>query len=407
MNKNQARAWAQTASRAERENMLLSEFGVPPNPALTEDQVRDMLVARINNASWRWRSTYTPPGWTPPAQPTNYGSAVIWVIGSVAGVILIILAGFLLWNLIEEIDDDDDNGDVTVQRRSLDAIASDVRAGRITVTQGIEEARRADYSNADIDKAIQAQVQVPPAATPTPSGQPTQVPTQQSTPRTGGGTSIPTSTGDNNHENRLAAIDQVYWTNGLEAWLKAAGNMTWGSIGKRAEEPEQETFGPPQRTYVAAYQVKTTDLAVQWPACFTTDHPVANYGSKYQPDPTKPSFLYTNVTSFTGNSTLYADCNAGEGLNLLGKNAIGGTNPPPPGFTGKVSTGSGNTGGSVSTITTIEDVKKLGTVIQDLGTGVQIRLTQNVSNLTGFVIQRDNQNVTSARAGELVTIWKQ
>jgi hypothetical protein len=108
------------------------------------------------------------------------------------------------------------------------------------------------------------------------------------------------------HEARLRQLDPIYRTQGLEAWLHAAG-FTYDTLTLKqdARQIEEETLS--DGTIVAAgVQVRVTGLDVPWPDIMTTDQPVPN-GFSYQPDPNNQSRLWSGVEGFSGNATLYVD----------------------------------------------------------------------------------------------------
>lgn len=110
------------------------------------------------------------------------------------------------------------------------------------------------------------------------------------------------------HANRLLQLDSVFRTQGLGAWLGAAG-VRADSITVVARQPEEEIIldanGQP-KIVAAGVQVELKNANIPWPVVITTDQPVPN-GRSYQPDQTNPSRLSTDITGFSGKATLWAD----------------------------------------------------------------------------------------------------
>jgi hypothetical protein len=121
------------------------------------------------------------------------------------------------------------------------------------------------------------------------------------------------------HAARLIALDPIYRTQGLKAWLKAAGfNYDSFTFVKDARQIEEETL--PDGTIVASgVQVIVENLtSTEFPTGFSTDQPVAQ-GDSVQPDPKNKSRVWTNVPTFSGKATLYADLENWGQLNPAAK----------------------------------------------------------------------------------------
>ncbi len=165
---------------------------------------------------------------------------------------------------------------------------------------------------------------VPPSQPPPTTGTVVSTPTPAVTPLrlTAGVVTViaPTSTPvvndrNANHFGRLKSLDPIYRSQGLEAWLRAAG-ITWTSLTPDARQIEEET-SPEGSILAAGVQVKGSNISVPYPNCVTTDDPGEvrkNPSSRqHQPDIHNPSLIYTNVIA-SGTVTIWADCSNWEQL---------------------------------------------------------------------------------------------
>lgn len=103
---------------------------------------------------------------------------------------------------------------------------------------------------------------------------------------------------------RLSALDQVFRTQGTEAWLRAAG-YSWDTLKLRAKQPEEEFVNG--RILASGMQVEATNLSAPWPASLTTDQPAGTAGQWLKAAENNPSQIGTNVTGFNGRATLWTD----------------------------------------------------------------------------------------------------
>ncbi|MBW7955620.1 hypothetical protein H3C66_02700 [Patescibacteria group bacterium] len=209
---------------------------------------------------------------------------------------------------------------------------------------------------------------------------------------------------------RVARLVELNDANtGMEALMRASG-MTFTAVQKDARQPEEETLinaSGDSVLLITGWQVTATNLRVTFPACFTTDLPVAGESISYQPDRNNPSKLYTNnVTPFTGTATVYLDCsNWGQ----IGQQVLDASAPAvePTRTPGAVSTPVPGAQGCL----TITQLDELGTIINVLehpvGTpaGAQITLSVAYTAPTGWVMQKNGQEVTNAAVGETVSLW--
>jgi len=110
---------------------------------------------------------------------------------------------------------------------------------------------------------------------------------------------------------RVARLVSLNEANSTMQTLMSA-SMTFTAAKQDARQPEEEVLVNAAGESVvlkAGWQTTVTNLVVAFPACFTTDLPVAGESVSYQPDPNNPSVLYTNnATPFTGTVTAWFDC---------------------------------------------------------------------------------------------------
>lgn len=262
MNKKQARLWAQdaTRTRAEHEDFLLNEWGFSPPVAWTDPRVRQEVLNRIRDSRWRWRSTWTPPGWTPPARTGIAENWPLAVLATAAGLaILFGVAIGAMWLASDPFDDDD--GTTPAQPTAQPTAA-------------------------------------PPTGTPPPA-------TATAVPPGGGS---PNGDPHDAHFARLESLDPSFRSGGWNAWLNAAG-IQCESI-RDARQPEEETNSKTGRISVSGLQVVAKNCSIPWPNIVTTDVPSRITESsatvKHKPDPNNGSTLYTNVVA-NGEVTIYAD----------------------------------------------------------------------------------------------------
>lgn len=122
-------------------------------------------------------------------------------------------------------------------------------------------------------------------------------------PAVGGGppaaTAAPATASVQTHWSRLEQLDPVFRSQGIEAWLRAAG-LTWDGLAVEARQIEEET-SPAGRVLASGVQVRATGLRVNWPNIVTTDVPsriATGPGTvQHTPDQRNPSTLYTNVVA--------------------------------------------------------------------------------------------------------------
>lgn len=179
-------------------------------------------------------------------------------------------------------------------KESFDSFVSaeEFRAGRNTTYWFVP-------AEAEIAPAVEASVVSEAEATATP----TVVPTSESQPEV-------TVTQANDRVARLISLDQVYRSQGWEAWLAVAGAEC--QAGVEARQPEEETVIDPAgvtHVVVSGLQLRGS-CDVPYPAIVTTDRPnevVLGANSRtFQPDLRNPSVLYTNVR-LNGQGTLWID----------------------------------------------------------------------------------------------------
>jgi len=110
--------------------------------------------------------------------------------------------------------------------------------------------------------------------------------------------------------SRLIRLDGVYRSQGVHAWLAAAGITCAVSI--EARQPEEETVTDAQGTHVvvSGVQVRGNCDSIPYPAVLTTDRPneviKTDKTRQYQPDLRNASVLYTNV-GLRGQGTIWVD----------------------------------------------------------------------------------------------------
>jgi hypothetical protein len=351
VNTRQFRQWARNAPEADLDVAIAALGGLALPLGANLAMKRAALLNHVATLRRGDPAPYTPTGWTPPARAGIAGNWPLAVLATAAGLAAIVLLGFLLWNLI----DDEFNDNDTVQ-------TDDDATTGLTA----EEVRR-----------IAREV----------AGKGTQTPG-------GTGTGNGGTTGDPHdaHFARIESLDPAFRSGGWNAWLSAAG-IQCDSI-RDARQPEEETNSKSGRISVAGLQVVAKNCQVNWPAIVTTDVPSRITTSRetvqYKPDPNNGSVLYTNVTA-NGEVTIWADGqNWGQFTSKLG--FVDGSMPAAAG------------------IKSIDDLKSLGTVIQVLTAdgylaGAQIRLDKEFTAPSGFVIQRQGSEVSSAKAGDTVSIW--
>lgn len=210
------------------------------------------------------------------------------------------------------------------------------------------------------------------------------------------------------HFPRLEKLDPSFRSGGFLPWLNAAG-VSCQAV-QQARQPEEETNPNTGKISVAGIQVSATSCHVAWPAIVTTDTPsrVISKDSnsvQYQPDPNNGSTLYTNVT-VDGPVTIWADgTNWGQFTSKLGN---GGNIVASTGSSS--SSTAAATAAAAPAVSSIEDLTSYGTVIQILQAdgmlaGAQIKLAKDFVAPAGFVIQKQGAEVSSAKAGDTVSIW--
>lgn len=109
------------------------------------------------------------------------------------------------------------------------------------------------------------------------------------------------------HTKRLIQLDQIWKEKGIEAWLASAGFS--GKIIPAAREIETEVVNDNGNAKIVAsgIQAKVEHLNAEWPSVMTTDQPGVKSARSFQPDKNNPSTIYTDVTNYTGNATLWVD----------------------------------------------------------------------------------------------------
>ncbi len=122
------------------------------------------------------------------------------------------------------------------------------------------------------------------------------------------------------HFARLTILDDVFRSQGLESWLKAAG-LTWDGNIVEARQIEEEV-SPASKIVAAGVQVNVKNLRVQWPNIVTTDvkSRITTTADtvQYTPDARNGSTLYTNVVA-NGPVTIWIDAqNWGQFTSRLG-----------------------------------------------------------------------------------------
>jgi hypothetical protein len=129
-------------------------------------------------------------------------------------------------------------------------------------------------------------------------------------------------------EEELLRLDQVYRSQGAEAWMSAAG-ATWNANTFEARQPEEDIIQG--HITVVGLQLKAQNLKVNWPACLTTDRKnevTTTAGTKQvQPDLRNESIVYTNII-LNGQGTFYARCD--DWGQLAPEEAVSPTSTPTP-----------------------------------------------------------------------------
>lgn len=109
------------------------------------------------------------------------------------------------------------------------------------------------------------------------------------------------------HWARLEKLDQVFRSQGWEAWLKAAG-VSWNTIVAEARQVEEET-SPSSKIFASGVQVNGRRIEVNWPNVVTTDVSdrieTTATTVQYQPDARNASVMYTNVVVKDGPVTVW------------------------------------------------------------------------------------------------------
>jgi len=109
---------------------------------------------------------------------------------------------------------------------------------------------------------------------------------------------------------RLLNLDKIYRSQGVDAWLAAAGIKC--DVGVEARQPEEEVVIDAQGAHVvvSGVQIKGKCESIPWPVILTTDRPNevvrASQTRQYQPDLRNPSVIYTNV-GLSGQGTIWVD----------------------------------------------------------------------------------------------------
>ncbi len=283
------------------------------------------------------------------------------------------------------------------------------------------------------------QTVTPPMLTSTPTATPTQsqtttstvtvtststttaTPTQTTVPTVAAAMMAPVVGNDQaKHWQRVEQLDQVYRSQGLGAWLKAAG-LTWDSLNADARQIEEET-SPSGRILASGIQVIAVNLRVNWPAIVTTDVPsritTTSSTVQYQPDARNGSILYTNVVA-NGPVTVWIDgTNWSQFTSRLGmfsgsQPAVSPTvvlrNTPVPPTTTPVTTTSQSSTTTCLTIAQLDNKYGIDKTAQgasngllyDKGvlSGAVLKLTSNQADeltRSGWVIQGTNPSVKSA-----------
>jgi hypothetical protein len=203
------------------------------------------------------------------------------------------------------------------------------------------------------------------------------------------------------HEKRLRDLDPIFRSQGIEAWLKAAG-FTWEYLEPEARQIEEETMA--DGTIVASgIQVQVTNLSAPWPNCFTTDQEVVPGPNTrvHQPDLRNPSKLWTDVPSYSGPATLWIDVQNWGQLNPITVAAA--PEPVEPSEEPQKS--------SSTECWSLKELATLGEIIQELehppGTlaGAQIKFTQAWAAPEGWIIQKQGSEVNSVVAGDTASVW--
>jgi len=228
----------------------------------------------------------------------------------------------------------------------------------------------------------------------------------------GSGNNNGDSNGSVYYYDATARVENIVTLNeantGMTQFMTAAG-FEFESAQSAARQPEEETLvvEDESQVLIVGWQADVTAMTVSWPACFTTDRTVTGVSVNYQPDRNNPSKLYTNnTTPFTGPVTVYWDCSnwgqLGQAILDLSAPAVEPTRTP-----GAVSTPVPGAQGCL----TITQLDELGTIINVLehpvGTpaGAQITLSVAYTAPTGWVMQKNGQEVTNAAVGETVSLW--